>query len=79
MDIVVLCQGSNDGLSFTRKGLLKKSRLLRRYAPRKKINGFRIARFEIATVACGSFAMTTNKIIRDKTVSTDAKIRTIGR
>ena len=28
-----------------------------RFAP-KKINGFRIVRVEIATVACGSFAMT---------------------
>jgi len=33
-----------------------KRRLLR-CAP-KKINGFRIVRVEIATVACGSFAMT---------------------
>ncbi len=45
-------------LSFPRKGLLLKSRLLRHYIPPKKINGFGIARFEIATVACGSFAMT---------------------
>ena len=29
-----------------------------RYAPPKKINGFRIVRVEIAAVAYGSFAMT---------------------
>ena len=33
-------------------------RLLRHFVPPKKINGFRIVRFEIATVAFGSFAMT---------------------
>jgi len=43
---------------FPLPGLLKKSRLLRRYAPPKKINVFHIVKIEIATVACGSFAMT---------------------